>query len=276
MMSRLVASAAVAAPRRRGLLLLACSAVAVILLALSTLVLRSGSHPQREHAPSPRRSGGLPAVSSSPLPQVAASGSAAVAQDLAQLQAMPAVSAATSRLHPAVPAAVRGQPDLYAAAFVTELLSQDYRTPRQDLLAWVQSESAPTSEPLVVGLVPPALRPKLAVWSVTAAPAGGPTPIPSPATWQALASESAYNTLVIQSVTEPSSWVQAVADGRITDPGVAARDVTAVVTTHATAHGRESISRASVTMSLTLEGPPSRSGYGFVNAVIYSVVPIGG
>jgi hypothetical protein len=189
---------------------------------------------------------------------------------------MPAVSPATSRLHPAVPAAVRGQPDLYAAAFVTELLSQDYRTPRQDLLAWVQSESAPTSEPLVVGLVPPALRPKLAVWSVTASPAGEPTPIPSPAAWQALAGESAHTTLVIQSVTEPPSWVQAVADGRITDPAVAARDVTAVVTTHATVRGRESISRASVTISLTLEGPPSRAGYGFVNAVIYSVVPIGG
>jgi hypothetical protein len=57
---------------------------------------------------------------------------------------------------------------------------------------------------------------------------------------------------------------------------VAARDVTAVVTTHATVHGRQSISRASVTISLTLEGPPARSGYGFVNAVIYSVVPIGG
>jgi hypothetical protein len=128
----------------------------------------------------------------------------------------------------------------------------------------------------VVGLVPPALRPKFALWSVIDAPPGDPTPIPSSSAWVALAAESARSSVAVQSVTEPPSWTQAIADGRITDPGVAARDVDAVVTTHSVVNGRMVVSRADVLISLTLEGPPSRAEYGFVDVLTYSVVPIGG
>ncbi len=69
------------------------------------------------------------------------------------------------------------QPDLYAAEFVRRLLTQRYDQPRAAHLAWVQAESAPTTEPLVVGLVPERLRDRLAVYSVTT---GYPTDAPVP------------------------------------------------------------------------------------------------
>jgi hypothetical protein len=69
------------------------------------------------------------------------------------------------------------QPDLHAAEFVRRLLTQDYRQPRSEHLAWVQSESAQTSEPLVVDLVPRDLRPRLAVYSVSDTTAQ-PAPVP--------------------------------------------------------------------------------------------------
>ena len=106
------------------------------------------------------------------------------------------------------------QPDLYAAAFVRRLLTQDYQTPRADLLAWVQAESAQTTEPLVVGLVPPELRDRLAVYSVTDA-ASGPAPVPSEDEWRSLAARNATTTAVIDRVIEPQSWSNAVDAGRI-------------------------------------------------------------
>lgn len=44
---------------------------------------------------------------------------------------------ATSARYPSVSSQARQQPDLYAAAFTRELLTQDYRTSRDQLLAWV-------------------------------------------------------------------------------------------------------------------------------------------
>jgi hypothetical protein len=114
------------------------------------------------------------------------------------------------------------------------------------------------------------------LWSVIDAPPGNPTPIPSPSAWGALAAKSARSCVLVQSAIEPPSWTQAIADGRITDPGVDARDVDAVVTTTSVVSGRPVVSRADVLISLTLEGPPAQAGYGFVDALTYSVVPIGG
>ena len=84
-------------------------------------------------------------------------------QSISRMRAVTPVSAATSSQYPAVSAEARQQPDLYAAAFVRQLLTQDYRTGRDQLLAWVQSESAQSTEPLVVGLTPVELRGKLAL-----------------------------------------------------------------------------------------------------------------
>ena len=78
----------------------------------------------------------------------------------------------TSPQYPAVGDPARQQADLYAAAFVKELLTQDYRSSRDELLAWVQSESARCQEPSVVGLTPPDLRNKLAVASLVDASTG--------------------------------------------------------------------------------------------------------
>jgi hypothetical protein len=180
------------------------------------------------------------------------------------------VAPATSAQYRAVSSQARQQPDLYAAAFTRELLTQDYRTSRDDLLAWVQSESAQSTEPLVVGLTPVGLRGRLALWSVQD-DTGSPAIVPSRSAWAALAERRGYTTVQIQRVTEPVSWADAVAGGEITDPGVTAREVDAEVTLHTTDHGQATTTASSVALTIQLEGPPVRSGYGFVVAAIYIV-----
>jgi hypothetical protein len=166
------------------------------------------------------------------------------------------------------------QPDLYAAEFVRRLLTQDYRSPRQTHLAWVQAESAPTTEPLVVGLVPPELRDRLAVYSVSDG-AEGPPPVPTEQEWSQLAAAKSYTSVEVQQVTEPLAWTNAVADGRITDPGITGREVTALVTRHTFGSGVDHTQRFSVATAVNLEGPPVRATWGFVAAVTYTSIPIG-
>jgi len=162
------------------------------------------------------------------------------------------------------------QPDLYAAAFARRLLTQDYQTPRADLLAWVQAESAQSTEPLVVGLVPSELRDRFAVYSVTDA-TSGPAPIPSEDDWRGLATRNAATTAVIDRVIEPQSWSNAVDAGRIQDPGVTARQVHATVTRSV---GTDTTTY-SVEVTINLEGPPSRAGWGFVTLLTYTSIPVG-
>ena len=105
------------------------------------------------------------------------------------MRALAAVEPATTPQHPAVSRQARQQPDLYAAAFAGELLTQDYRTSsRQELLAWVQSESAQSTDPLVVGLTPVDLRSRMAVASVQDG-INGLAPVPSQSDWAKLAGE---------------------------------------------------------------------------------------
>ena len=165
------------------------------------------------------------------------------------------------------------QPDLYAAEFTRRLLTQDYRQPRGVHVQWVQAESTTTTEPLVIGKVPPELRDRLAVYSVTDA-ADGPAPIPTPAEWAGLAAQQAYTTVSIDRVEEPFAWTNAVASGRISDPGITGRDVAATVTLHSTAEGRPHIATYSVGLSLNLEGPPTRRTWGFVAAVSYTAIQV--
>ena len=163
------------------------------------------------------------------------------------------------------------QPDLYAAAFVKELLTQDYVTPRSDLLSWVQAESAVTTEPEVVGLIPSELRSKWAVFSVSE---GQAPPVPTIADWTALGLRQGRTTVEIQRVTEPVPWSTAVAAGEINDPGVTAREVTALVTLHSNESGIGQTTVTSVALSLNLEGPPAQSNWGFVGAITYDAVPV--
>ena len=192
---------------------------------------------------------------------------------LARMRHEVPVAPATSAQYPAVGSQARLQPDLYAAAFTRELLTQDYHTSRDDVLAWVQSEAAQSTEPLVVGQTPVGLRGRLALWSVQD-DTGSPAIVPSPSAWAALAQRRGYTTVQIQKVTEPVSWAAAVAGGQITDPAVTARQVDAEVTLHTTNHGHATVTRSSVSLTVQLEGPPTRGGYGFVVAVIYDVVGI--
>ena len=195
-------------------------------------------------------------------------------QNISRMRGVVPVDAAASRQYPAVGAETRQQPDLYAAAFVHELLTQDYRTSRDQLLAWVQSESAQSTEPLVVALTPAALRPAMAIASVQDG-IHGPSPVPSQNDWTALAGRQGHTTVLIQHVSEPVSWASAVAKAQITDPGVTARQVDAEVTLQTTDLGKATTKRYSVALVINLEGPPVRDGYGFVAAITYNLAAAG-
>ena len=108
------------------------------------------------------------------------------------------------------------QPDLYASAFVKELLTQNYVTPRDDLLSWVQAESAMTNEPRVVGLIPSELRSKWAVFSVSS---GADAARPDDCRLDLPGTAPGRTTVEIQRVIEPVPWSTAVAAGEISDPG---------------------------------------------------------
>lgn len=191
---------------------------------------------------------------------------------VARLRAAPQV--ATDSPRPKIVGDATTQPDLYAAEFTRRLLTQDYRNPRQTLLSWVQGESAPTQEPLVVGLVPPELRNRWAVFTLTDATEGR-TPIPLAGEWASLAEQAGKSTVRIQHVTEPMAWTNAVESGRITDPGITARVVSAEVTLTTVVDGRTQHAVTSVELGLEFEGPPARDQWGFVGAVTYTAIPVG-
>ena len=249
------------------------AATALVVLSLVGTVVIAGRH---SSATSPGHSAARSAGPTESLPgtsSLTAEQQTGLQQSLTQMRAEVPVAPATSRRYPAVSSQARLQPDLYAAAFTRQLLTQDYRTSRDDLLAWVQSESAPSTEPLVVGLTPVGLRGRLALWSVQD-DTGSPAIVPNRSAWVALSERRGYTTVQVQKVTEPVSWADAVAGGQITDPGVTARQVDAEVTLHTTDNGQHTTAASSVALTVQLEGPPARGAYGFVVAVIYDVVGI--
>ena len=199
--------------------------------------------------------------------------SVALDHQIARLRAMTPVPPEP----PAGPRSITGEatqhPDLYASEFVEHLLTQNYGTPRAQLMTWVQSEAVQTSEPLVTGLVPPQLRDKWAVFSVTD-PTDGTAPIPVMDEWARLAQLHGYTTVEVQRVTEPMAWSSAVSSGRITDAGITGREVTALITLHTVQNGRAKASVVSVALTLNLEGPPVRPDWGFVTAVTYTQIPV--
>jgi hypothetical protein len=253
------------------------AATALVVLSLVAVAVIAGGHS------SPTSTGHIAAGSSNPTASTAPSFPRArsltseqnseLQQSLTAMRAQIPVTPATSARYPAVSSQARLQPDLYAASFTAQLLTQDYRTSRDQLLAWVQSETAHSSEPLVVGLTPVELRARLALWSVQD-DTGSPAIVPNQRVWTALAARQGYTTVQIQKVTEPVAWADAVAGGQITDPAVTARQVDAEVTLHTTDHGHPITTACSVALTIQLEGPPVRGGYGFVVAVIYEVAGI--
>jgi len=172
---------------------------------------------------------------------------------------------------PQITGAATEQADLYATEFVRRLLSRDYaKVPRDSHLAWVQAESAPTTEPLVIGLVPESARDRFAIWSVTDTTAG-PAPVPEQGEWTQLAAQRAVDSAQVERIHQPVVWTNAVASGRITDPGVTAREVFATVTRSSP----DGTQRFSVAVSLNLEGPPVRSAYGVVGVITFTSIPVG-
>jgi hypothetical protein len=230
----------------------------------ASLPTRGGSSPTRMTTQPPSGPGSLTSEQQRELEQ-----------SINQMRAVAAVQPATTPQYPAVSGQARQQPDLYAAAFASELLTQDYRTSsRDELLAWVQSESAQSTDPLVVGLTPAELRPKMAIASVQDG-VNGPGPVPSQSEWAKLASRQGHTSVQIQHVSEPVSWASAVANAQITDPGVTARQVDAEVTLQTTDQAKTTLQRFSVSLVINLEGPPVRDGYGFVAAITYNAATMG-
>jgi hypothetical protein len=263
--------------RRLALATVAVITVMALLVLGSAAVIRlSGGGTARVsvHADSPQPNAAGPVAAQGAPPSPNPAQTAGAAQDIALLTATRAIRPAASVRYPAINGPAKTQPDLYARAFVTRLLTQDYQRPRGELLAWVQYESAQSSEPRVVGLVPQDLRDKLAVYSLTESVDGSPVPIPSSTEWAGWHKRKGYTTVTVQKVSEPLKWSQAVADGQLTDPGATARDVDAQVVTHWMDGRRRRTSAQSVALSFNLEGPPAHSGYGFVTAVTYDAVMV--
>ena len=193
----------------------------------------------------------------------------ALQEGLARIASTPRYEAKSTT--PRITGAATEQADLYATEFVRRLLSRDYtKVTRGSHLAWVQAESAATTEPLVIGLVPESARDRFAVWSVTDATAG-PAPVPSQTEWAQLATQHTVDVAEVERVQQPTVWTNAVASGRITDPGVTAREVSAMVT-RTSAAGTQ---RFSVAVSLNLEGPPVRTAYGVVGVITFTSIPVG-
>lgn len=101
---------------------------------------------------------------------------------------------------------------------------------------------------------------------------GQAPPVPTIADWAWLGLRQGRTTVEIQRVTEPVPWSTAVAAGEIIDPGVAAREVTALATLHTTEVGIDMKTVTSVALNLNLEGSPALAHWGFVGVVTYDVV----
>jgi hypothetical protein len=255
--------------RRVGVIALAAVSAFALLIGVIAFVLRDSSSVRHSSSPDSFQS---PASAKSAPPVVPEDST--LDGDLARLSAAPGVRPATSRAYPSIRPASRQQPDLYASAFAAELLNQDYRTNRAALLAWVQSESTPCNEQLVVGLVPVDLRPKLAVWTVSETTDGSEPPVPSPVDWAALGTRGGVAVAKAVRVSEPAAWLDAVNDGRITDSRVAARDVEVDVTTRWQQDGQVRTAIRSITLGLTLELRPDGTGYGFVDLATLTTAAI--
>lgn len=243
--------------------------IAIVVCVLSTGVALGISFMGQTHAADAAtqpRVTSPPTTAGSPVPPASPDG------QLARASATPTVTPTTGPND--LPTDALAQPDLFARVFITRLLTQDYRRPRDELLGWVQSHSAQSAEPLVVGLIPPGLRARWAVYSVTDT-GSGPAPIPTASEWDRLHRAGAHTTVQVQSVTQPYAWTSAVAAGRVTDPGVTGRQVTAHVTLHGVANGTAYTTVTSVALSFNLEGPPARGQWGFVTLAAYTVVPVG-
>ena len=257
---------------------LVIAAVCVLAVAAGTILMVALAAPRDASTPptpSPARSGVVaaqPTPGGVPIPEPLASNPVA-AKEITALRKVTLPTVASNREQQIGPGS-RQHPDLYAAEFVRALLTMDFRQARDEHLAWVAGESVPTAEPLVIGLVPPELRDRLGVYSVTDS-ATGPAPVPSGQEWTQLGALQGYTTIRDLRVSEPLAWSNAVEAGRVTDPGATARAVTATVTVHTLIDGRPIATDESIELIANFEGPPTRAAWGFVTVVTYTSIALG-
>jgi len=226
---------------RKWIVVVVVVAVAVILAAASG-VFGGHAHNAAVRAPSvPKRSADRPG----PLrpvynpPSGADSGSTSGQQqaDNAKLAAAndhPAEWAAVNALHPPAPApsrqfpaiahTTRQNPDSYATAFVTELLSISFaKQSRSALLAWAVSETSPDTMPGT----PASAAPKVLYAYLT----GVGSPIPTATTWADDASADTIWAPADLAMTTCPTWTQALATGwQPPDPRMECLDVTGNLT----------------------------------------------
>ena len=234
------------------------TALVAVLLGLAVVVRATGQ---------PQSPAARPAVSPTSTVRAATPGgapasesTAAAASDVADWNAMPPVTGATSSAYPAIGAAGRADPGAYARAFATELFTRDYRTDRALLLSWAQYEDAP----LRSSNYPAADWSKVLLDSLSDITWDNATdtPIPADGPWLALRAQQAIDTVSAVKVSVDQQWEQQVAAGyQPADPSATVRDVTLTVTRHATVFGRRVTQRFAISLDLQLGASP-HGGYG--------------
>lgn len=190
---------------------------------------------------------------------------AARASEAHVLAAYPAVTAATSKRLPPVPAAATSQPLLFAQAFTTRLLSIDFRAQtRTELLSWAQYQSAPMFDD--GSGFSAADRAKLLALSLTdptTTNSGSPV-VPTESQWQSLAAQSARWTATNVTANPDPQWEAALASGyQSPDQLTTWVDVSATVTAQVHLGSAVATHRSAVSFRLLL-GTSPRGRYGAV------------
>lgn len=236
------------ATHRLAVLLAATSAL-LLIVAVVTLPLRDGTRAGDATSPSAptgslqqtRTIGDTTAFVTDGAEADVTSASAAtpttpVEYDHSAWDAVPPVSPRTSSAYPPIAANLRTQPDTFASAFGTELLTRNYATSsRADLLSWAQSEAAALTIRQVA--LTATDREKALIMSLTSPDwDGSPTVIvPSASDWADLAALRAYTTVSDVKVEAVSDFPPA--DVSFSDQLTLARLYSASVTQHSTVGG---------------------------------------
>jgi len=177
-----------------------------------------------------------------------------------------------SAAFPAIATEVRRDPDGFAAAFGTEVLTRDYRhATRAQLLAWAQACSAPLTivqvplsdtdrgKTLVTSLITPG-------WDTDEIG----TPVPSIGQWLAWRSRQAYTTVSHVTVTTVAGFPPAATT--FTEP-TADRRFTATVALHSMVSGKSVVQRSSVSFEVVMTDQDGQLGAAEVQH--WTTTPIG-
>jgi hypothetical protein len=169
-----------------------------------------------------------------------AAGMASETSALAAAEALTPPPAAWTTEYPPVPAASLQDPESYAIAFVTELLTTNYRTQsRTNLESWVQAEAAA----LMLPGIPTNAAEKALYGDLFdgATVSDGPSPIATAGGWAASANAGASQRVYYVTANPDATWANAVSNGvTSTDPLLTEVDVKGTL---ATKMGRKSSSQ---------------------------------